>query len=114
METLAVLLINNGRNWKKFDVVIVKSGAVLQTFDLKPLIKLASPTGFEPVTPRLGIWCSILLSYEDMPLPLERAFQKGQQIWNCAAAIEFTPTRESPALIPAALIFDLRPVSGCD
>lgn len=21
------------------------------------------PTGFEPVTPRLGIWCSILLSY---------------------------------------------------
>src|SRR5579864_4566419 len=29
------------------------------------LILLASPTGFEPVTPRLGIWCSILLSYED-------------------------------------------------
>ncbi len=31
----------------------------------KSLILLASPTGFEPVTPRLGIWCSILLSYED-------------------------------------------------
>ncbi len=30
-----------------------------------PLKILASPTGFEPVTPRLGIWCSILLSYED-------------------------------------------------
>jgi hypothetical protein len=30
------------------------------------LILLASPTGFEPVTPRLGIWCSILLSYGDM------------------------------------------------
>ncbi len=33
---------------------------------LKLLILLASPTGFEPVTPRLGIWCSILLSYEDV------------------------------------------------
>ena len=33
---------------------------------IKVLILLASPTGFEPVTPRLGIWCSILLSYEDM------------------------------------------------
>src|SRR5262249_9312972 len=27
------------------------------------LIFLATPTGFEPVTPRLGIWCSIHLSY---------------------------------------------------
>ena len=25
--------------------------------------KMVIPTGFEPVTPRLGIWCSILLSY---------------------------------------------------
>lgn len=25
--------------------------------------KLASPAGFEPAAPRLGIWCSILLSY---------------------------------------------------
>lgn len=25
--------------------------------------KLVRPTGFEPVAPRLGIWCSILLSY---------------------------------------------------
>jgi hypothetical protein len=24
---------------------------------------MARPTGFEPVTPRLGIWCSIRLSY---------------------------------------------------
>src|SRR3546814_1449069 len=29
--------------------------------------RMVSPTGFEPVTPRLGIWCSILLSYEDVP-----------------------------------------------
>ncbi len=41
---------------------------VLGNVWLKPLILLASPTGFEPVTPRLGIWCSILLSYEDMPI----------------------------------------------
>src|SRR6516225_3447666 len=27
------------------------------------LIPLATPTGFEPATPRLGIWCSIHLSY---------------------------------------------------
>ena len=26
-------------------------------------IALVRPTGFEPVAPRLGIWCSILLSY---------------------------------------------------
>ena len=25
--------------------------------------KLVRPTGFEPMAPRLGIWCSILLSY---------------------------------------------------
>ena len=24
---------------------------------------MVRPTGFEPVAPRLGIWCSILLSY---------------------------------------------------
>ena len=27
---------------------------------------LVSPAGFEPATPRLGIWCSILLSYGDV------------------------------------------------
>jgi hypothetical protein len=34
---------------------------------LKPLrnLKLASPAGFEPTTPGLGILCSILLSYGD-------------------------------------------------
>ena len=29
------------------------------------LVALASPVGFEPATSRLGIWCSILLSYGD-------------------------------------------------
>ncbi len=29
----------------------------------KSLTLLVIPTGIEPVTPRLGIWCSILLSY---------------------------------------------------
>ena len=28
--------------------------------------KVASPAGFEPTTPRLGIWCSIQLSYGDL------------------------------------------------
>jgi hypothetical protein len=27
---------------------------------------VASPAGFEPTAPRLGIWCSILLSYGDL------------------------------------------------
>lgn len=29
-----------------------------------------SPAGFEPTAPRLGIWCSIRLSYGDTPFPL--------------------------------------------
>ena len=28
-----------------------------------PEMQMARPAGFEPTTPRLGIWCSILLSY---------------------------------------------------
>ena len=32
-----------------------------------PLFLLVRPTGFEPVAPRLGIWCSILLSYGRTP-----------------------------------------------
>ena len=30
-------------------------------------ILVVRTTGFEPVTPRLGIWCSILLSYAPVP-----------------------------------------------
>lgn len=33
---------------------------------------LVIPTGFEPVTTRLGIWCSILLSYEIFILYIHR------------------------------------------
>ena len=55
------------RQWKLLEI----SGTQLQhdaTWKFGPLldnllISLAIPTGFEPVTPRLGIWCSILLSY---------------------------------------------------
>ena len=28
-------------------------------------MEMVSPAGFEPTTPRLGIWCSIQLSYGD-------------------------------------------------
>lgn len=31
-----------------------------------------SPAGFEPTAPRLGIWCSIRLSYGDANRPLAR------------------------------------------
>lgn len=36
-----------------------------QAFDsMKPVVqRLVRPAGFEPTAPRLGIWCSILLSY---------------------------------------------------
>ncbi len=30
---------------------------------LRGVLGMVRPTGFEPVAPRLGIWCSILLSY---------------------------------------------------
>ena len=33
-------------------------------------LKLASPAGFEPTAPGLGILCSILLSYGDIQLTL--------------------------------------------
>src|SRR4051812_7073687 len=35
-------------------------------------IDMVSPAGFEPTAPRLGIWCSILLSYGDMRPPYTR------------------------------------------
>lgn len=40
-----------------------------------PLILLASSARFERATPRLGIWCSILLSYEDTA-PIRARFRK--------------------------------------
>ena len=36
----------------------------IKTINDEKLTCLAHSTGIEPVTPRLGIWCSILLSYE--------------------------------------------------
>ena len=36
----------------------------IKTINNEKLTCLAHSTGIEPVTPRLGIWCSILLSYE--------------------------------------------------
>ena len=48
------------------------------------------------MTPRLGIWCSILLSYEDMPAPLERALQKGQQMFGIAwRGLHFAASRRT-------------------
>jgi hypothetical protein len=44
-----------------------RSGSAIQicgtSRGFNSLISLATPTGFEPATPRLGIWCSIHLSY---------------------------------------------------
>ncbi len=39
------------------------------------VLKVVSPAGFEPTAPRLGIWCSIQLSYGDDQtfLPRSRA-----------------------------------------
>jgi hypothetical protein len=48
--------------------------------------KVASPAGFEPTTPGLGILCSILLSYGDLPAFIAscRALQKTIHRWNGA------------------------------
>ncbi len=35
----------------------------------KALKKLVFPAGFEPTAPRLGIWCSIRLSYGNPQAP---------------------------------------------
>ena len=39
-----------------------KMAGLYREFGMDPL-KMARPRGFEPLTPRLGIWCSIQLSY---------------------------------------------------
>ncbi len=51
-----------------------------------------SSAGFEPTAPRLGIWCSILLSYEDAPPRIAqaaRAMRGGRES-------RATPARSSP------------------
>ncbi len=38
------------------------------------------PTGFEPMAPRLGIWCSILLSYGRSAIPIRNGAAIGNQL----------------------------------
>ena len=49
-------------------------------FQSKSLKKVVRPAGFEPTAPRLGIWCSILLSYGRPALP----FRARVAIWQSA------------------------------
>lgn len=41
--------------------LVAQMSGTLQKF--RVLREMVTPAGFEPATPRLGIWCSILLSY---------------------------------------------------
>src|SRR5688572_877310 len=43
--------------------------------------RVASPAGFEPTTPNLGNWCSILLSYEDVGTGLAYGSLQAQGYW---------------------------------
>lgn len=56
---------------------------------------LASPTGLEPVAPRLGIWCSIRLSYGDGSLcgaAAEAALPRAARtVWKPAGEADFQP-----------------------
>ena len=36
-------------------------------------LAMVFPAGFEPTTPRLGIWCSIQLSYGNVPCMMRLA-----------------------------------------
>ena len=48
-----------------FGVGCYQHGALSWGYDFARMdrIKMARPRGFEPLAPRLGIWCSIRLSY---------------------------------------------------
>ena len=66
---------SNFRLLKLEKVVVVYWGLVSRECPMRrqTVLRVVSSAGFEPTAPRLGIWCSILLSYEDkMPalLPL--------------------------------------------
>jgi hypothetical protein len=43
-------------------------------------MEMVRPTGFEPMAPRLGIWCSILLSYGRPALFLVGRKAQGNQL----------------------------------
>src|SRR5262249_19113139 len=60
-EWLALLLARLGLH--RIAPGLPRKGSAELLKDQKRLKLLATPTGFEPVTPRLGIWCSIHLSY---------------------------------------------------
>ena len=61
--------VNAGRiNHERVTPYVTPKGFVSVCKSAKSLKGMVRPAGFEPTTPRLGIWCSILLSYGRTPI----------------------------------------------